>query len=330
MEKKNLALNIENLSVKYKIYEGILEVIPGLSMHVEQAERVGLIGETGCGKTTVLKSAAAVLQSPPAIVHKDAIEVCGVSVDGKKGLRSVRRNVSMIFQDPSSSLNPTLKISTQMTDILKSQFPGKRKTEYGQMMLDALDSVSMPAPERVLGSYPVQLSGGMRQRVCIAMALMKDTNLMLADEPTTALDVTIQAQILDLINRLRNDLGMAVLLITHDLGVVAETADRVVVMYCGRVVEQATVMQLFTKPLHPYTRGLMDSIPKLDEDRDRLYMIKGIVPDPTHLPKGCSFADRCDHCMEKCREHMPKLVETEDGRQVRCFLVSDEEEPEEE
>ena len=159
MEKKNLALNIENLSVKYKIYEGILEVIPGLSMHVEQAERVGLIGETGCGKTTVLKSAAAVLQSPPAIVHKDAIEVCGVSADGKKGLRSVRRNVSMIFQDPSSSLNPTLKISTQMTDILKSQFPGKRKAEYGQMMLDALDSVSMPAPERVLGSYPVQLSG---------------------------------------------------------------------------------------------------------------------------------------------------------------------------
>ena len=202
MEKKNLALNIENLSVKYKIYEGILEVIPGLSMHVEQAERVGLIGETGCGKTTVLKSAAAVLQSPPAIVHKDAIEVCGVSVDGKKGLRSVRRNVSMIFQDPSSSLNPTLKISTQMTDILKSQFPGKRKAEYGQMMLDALDSVSMPAPERVLGSYPVQLSGGMRQRVCIAMALMKDTNLMLADEPTTALDVTIEEQILDLLDKL--------------------------------------------------------------------------------------------------------------------------------
>ena len=204
------------------------------------------------------------------------------------------------------------------------------KEEAYKRSVKMLDLVGIPDPEKRAHDYPHQMSGGMRQRVMIAMALSCHPELLIADEPTTALDVTIQAQILDLINRLRNDLGMAVLLITHDLGVVAETADRVVVMYCGRVVEQATVMQLFTKPLHPYTRGLMDSIPKLDEDRDRLYMIKGIVPDPTHLPKGCSFADRCDHCMEKCREHMPKLVETEDGRQVRCFLVSDEEEPEEE
>ena len=164
----------------------------------------------------------------------------------------------------------------------------------------------------------------MRQRVMIAMALSCHPELLIADEPTTALDVTIQAQILDLINRLRKKLGMAVLLITHDLGVVAETADRVVVMYCGRVVEQAKVLDLFTDPKHPYTRGLLDSIPKLDEDRKRLYMIKGIVPDPTHLPKGCAFADRCDHCMEKCREHMPALVDQGNGRKVRCFLESDE------
>ena len=198
------------------------------------------------------------------------------------------------------------------------------KKEALARAIEMLDLVGIPAPEQRVNDYPHQMSGGMRQRVMIAMALACDPELLIADEPTTALDVTIQAQILDLINRLREKLGMAVLLITHDLGVVAETADKVVVMYCGRVVEQATVEQLFTKPLHPYTQGLLDSIPKMDEDKERLYMIKGIVPDPIHLPKGCSFADRCDKCMEKCKEHMPKLARTEDGRKVRCFLISDE------
>lgn len=197
------------------------------------------------------------------LVHKDAIEVCGVSVDGKKGLRSVRRNVSMIFQDPSSSLNPTLKISTQMTDILKSQFPGKRKAEYGQMMLDALDSVSMPAPERVLGSYPVQLSGGMRQRVCIAMALMKDTNLMLADEPTTALDVTIEEQILDLLDKLVREKKKSLILVSHALGAIRKITDRVYVMYAGNVVEVGKTKEVFEHPHHPYTIGLMAATPKL-------------------------------------------------------------------
>ena len=222
-----------------------------------------------------------------------------------------------------TSLNPVYRVKDQIMETILTHTTMNKK-EALKRAIEMLDLVGIPAPEQRVNDYPHQMSGGMRQRVMIAMALACDPELLIADEPTTALDVTIQAQILDLINRLREKLGMAVLLITHDLGVVAETADKVVVMYCGRVVEQATVEQLFTKPLHPYTQGLLDSIPKMDEDRERLYMIKGIVPDPIHLPKGCSFADRCDKCMEKCREHMPKLSVTEDGRKVRCFLVSDE------
>ena len=319
MENKDLALKIQNLSVKYKVYEGVLEVIPGLSLHVNQAERVGLIGEAGCGKTTVLKSAAAVLQSPPAIVHKDAIEVCGLSVDGKKGVRSVRRNVSMIFQDPSSSLNPTLKISTQMTDILKSQFPGKGKAEYRQMMLDALDSVSMPAPERVLGSYPVQLSGGMRQRVCIAMALMKDTELMLADEPTTALDVTIEEQILDLLDKLVREKKKSLVLVSHALGAIRKITDRVYVMYAG------TLDDIYSDPQHPYTIGLLAATPTL-VGNGIADGIAGDIPSYINPPKGCRFAARCPRCTPECRETVPVLkdVPERENWQVACHHPGEE------
>ena len=325
MENKDLALKIQNLSVKYKVYEGVLEVIPGLSLHVNQAERVGLIGEAGCGKTTVLKSAAAVLQSPPAIVHKDAIEVCGLSVDGKKGVRSVRRNVSMIFQDPSSSLNPTLKISTQMTDILKSQFPGKGKAEYRQMMLDALDSVSMPAPERVLGSYPVQLSGGMRQRVCIAMALMKDTELMLADEPTTALDVTIEEQILDLLDKLVREKKKSLVLVSHALGAIRKITDRVYVMYAGNVVEVGKTKDVFERPRHPYTIGLLAATPTL-VGNGIADGIAGDIPSYINPPKGCRFAARCPRCTPECRETVPVLkdVPERENWQVACHHPGEE------
>ena len=241
-----------------------------------------------------------------------------------KEMQAIRGDkISMIFQEPMTSLNPVYRVKDQIMETILTHTTMSKKEALARA-IEMLDLVGIPAPEQRVNDYPHQMSGGMRQRVMIAMALACDPELLIADEPTTALDVTIQAQILDLINRLREKLGMAVLLITHDLGVVAETADKVVVMYCGRVVEQATVEQLFTKPLHPYTQGLLDSIPKMDEDKERLYMIKGIVPDPIHLPKGCSFADRCDKCMEKCKEHMPKLARTEDGRKVRCFLISDE------
>jgi peptide/nickel transport system ATP-binding protein len=197
------------------------------------------------------------------------------------------------------------------------------KKEAREHAIEMLRLVGIPAPEQRVDDYPHQMSGGMRQRVMIAMALACNPELLIADEPTTALDVTIQAQILDLIKRLRDEIGMAVMLITHDLGVVAETADQVVVMYCGRVVEQADVKTLFTSPMHPYTEGLLHSIPRMDEDLDRLYMIKGMVPDPTALPKGCSFADRCEKCSAKCLEAMPALTELKEGHKVRCFLYSD-------
>ena len=197
------------------------------------------------------------------------------------------------------------------------------KKEAEDHAVEMLRLVGIPDPERRAEDYPHQMSGGMRQRVMIAMALACNPELLIADEPTTALDVTIQAQILDLINSIREKLNMSVLLITHDLGVVAETADKVVVMYCGRVVEKGTVEEIFTDPRHPYTKGLLESIPRMDKDVKPLYMIKGIVPDPTNLPKGCPFADRCDRCMDKCREAMPKLVENEKGRAVRCFLEND-------
>ena len=287
-----MLLEVKDLETEFKVKRGTVKAVNGVSFEVDKGE-ILFNGENLLKKST-------------------------------KEMQAVRGDkISMIFQEPMTSLNPVYRVKDQIMETILTHTTMNKK-EALKRAIEMLDLVGIPAPEQRVNDYPHQMSGGMRQRVMIAMALACDPELLIADEPTTALDVTIQAQILDLINRLREKLGMAVLLITHDLGVVAETADKVVVMYCGRVVEQATVEQLFTKPLHPYTQGLLDSIPKMDEDRERLYMIKGIVPDPIHLPKGCSFADRCDKCMEKCREHMPKLSVTEDGRKVRCFLVSDE------
>ncbi|MPL93146.1 Oligopeptide transport ATP-binding protein OppD [bioreactor metagenome] len=318
MDNRKLVLKIDNLSVQYKVYEGILEVIPGLSLEVREGERVGLIGETGCGKTTVLKSVAAVLRCPPAIIRKGGIEVCGMSIDSKAGVRNVRRSVAMIFQDPSTSLNPTLKISTQMKDILSSQFH-LNKAAAGQKMLDALKAVSMPAPERVLDSYPVQLSGGMRQRVCIAMALMKDSELIMADEPTTALDVTIEEQILDLLNVLVREQNKSLILVSHALGAVRKITDRICVMYAGNVVESGSTEQVFSNPRHPYTVGLMAATPKLTGE-GIADGIAGDIPSYISPPKGCRFADRCEKATDECRKAPPvlrPLNETGDW-QVAC------------
>lgn len=322
MDNRKLVLKIDNLSVQYKVYEGILEVIPGLSLQVREGERVGLIGETGCGKTTVLKSVAAVLRCPPAIIRKDGMEVCGMSIDSKAGVRNVRRSVAMIFQDPSTSLNPTLKISTQMKDILSSQFHKMDKAAMAQKMLDALKAVSMPAPERVLDSYPVQLSGGMRQRVCIAMALMKDSELIMADEPTTALDVTIEEQILDLLNVLVREQNKSLILVSHALGAVRKITDSIYVMYAGNIVESGTTDQVFSKPRHPYTVGLMAATPKLTGE-GIADGIAGDIPSYISPPKGCRFADRCEKATDECRKAPPvlrPLNETGDW-QVACHHV---------
>ena len=320
-----MLLEVKNLETEFRVKRGQVKAVNGVSFEVEKGEILAVVGESGSGKSVTSLSIMGLIRDPGKIVGGQIL------FNGedllKKNTREMEQirgdKISMIFQDPMTSLNPVYRIKDQiMENILTHEKVSKE--EALKRSIEMLDLVSIPAPERRAYDYPHQMSGGMRQRVMIAMALSCHPELLIADEPTTALDVTIQAQILDLINRLRKKLGMAVLLITHDLGVVAETADRVVVMYCGRVVEQAKVLDLFTDPKHPYTRGLLDSIPKLDEDRKRLYMIKGIVPDPTHLPKGCAFADRCDHCMEKCREHMPALVDQGNGRKVRCFLESDE------
>ena len=318
-------LEISHLTTKFETQQGTVSAVRDVSYHLEEGEVLGIVGESGSGKSVTSLSVMGLIRDPGRVAGGEIL-FNGENLLKKstKEMQAVRGDkISMIFQEPMTSLNPVYRVKDQIMETILTHTTMNKK-EALKRAIEMLDLVGIPAPEQRVNDYPHQMSGGMRQRVMIAMALACDPELLIADEPTTALDVTIQAQILDLINRLREKLGMAVLLITHDLGVVAETADKVVVMYCGRVVEQATVEQLFTKPLHPYTQGLLDSIPKMDEDRERLYMIKGIVPDPIHLPKGCSFADRCDKCMEKCRENMPKLSVTEDGRKVRCFLVSDE------
>ena len=320
-----MLLEVKDLETEFKVKRGTVKAVNGVSFEVDKGEILAVVGESGSGKSVTSLSVMGLIRDPGRVAGGEIL-FNGENLLKKstKEMQAVRGDkISMIFQEPMTSLNPVYRVKDQIMETILTHTTMNKK-EALKRAIEMLDLVGIPAPEQRVNDYPHQMSGGMRQRVMIAMALACDPELLIADEPTTALDVTIQAQILDLINRLREKLGMAVLLITHDLGVVAETADKVVVMYCGRVVEQATVEQLFTKPLHPYTQGLLDSIPKMDEDRERLYMIKGIVPDPIHLPMGCSFADRCDTCMEKCREHMPKLSVTEDGRKVRCFLVSDE------
>ena len=320
-----MLLEVKDLETEFKVKRGTVKAVNGVSFEVDKGEILAVVGESGSGKSVTSLSVMGLIRDPGRVAGGEIL-FNGENLLKKstKEMQAVRGDkISMIFQEPMTSLNPVYRVKDQIMETILTHTTMNKK-EALKRAIEMLDLVGIPAPEQRVNDYPHQMSGGMRQRVMIAMALACDPELLIADEPTTALDVTIQAQILDLINGLREKLGMAELLITHDLGVVAETADKVVVMYCGRVVEQATVEQLFTKPLHPYTQGLLDSIPKMDEDRERLYMIKGIVPDPIHLPKGCSFADRCDKCMEKCREHMPKLSVTEDGRKVRCFLVSDE------
>ncbi len=321
-----MLLEVENLKTEFKVKRGTVKAVNNVSFGVEKGEILAIVGESGSGKSVSSLSVMGLIRDPGKVTGGRIMFHGENLVDKtKKEMNKIRGDkISMIFQEPMTSLNPVYKIGDQIMESILTH-TDLSKSEARKTAIKMLDLVGIPSPEQRMEDYPHQMSGGMRQRVMIAMALSCNPEVLIADEPTTALDVTIQAQILELIDKLRNKIGMAVLLITHDLGVVAETADRVVVMYCGRIVEQADVKDIFTDPLHPYTKGLLESIPRMEEDKDRLFMIKGVVPDPTKLPKGCSFADRCDHCMEKCKEHMPALVDV-NGRKVRCFLHSDEEE----
>ena len=316
-----MLLSVKNLSTEFPVKKGIVRAVEDVSFDVDQGEILAIVGESGSGKSVTSLSIMGLL-AEPGHVAGGSLEFEGkdLATLSEKQYRELRGNdMAMIFQEPMTSLNPVYRVGNQIVEAIRTH-EKVSKAEAKDRAVDLLRKVGIPSPEARINDYPHQLSGGMRQRVMIAMALACNPKLLIADEPTTALDVTIQAQILDLLRRLRDDTGMAVLLITHDLGVVSETADRVVVMYCGQVVEEAEVRTLFDHPMHPYTLGLLKSIPRLeDDDSKRLYMIKGMVPNPLEMPPGCHFSDRCDSCMDICRTKVPELVDV-DGHKVRCFL----------
>lgn len=316
-----MLLSVKNLSTEFPVKKGIVRAVEDVSFDVDQGQILAIVGESGSGKSVTSLSIMGLL-AEPGHVAGGSMEFEGkdLATLSEKQYRELRGNdMAMIFQEPMTSLNPVYRVGNQIVEAIRTH-EKVSKAEAKARAVDLLRKVGIPSPEARINDYPHQMSGGMRQRVMIAMALACNPKLLIADEPTTALDVTIQAQILDLLRRLRDDTGMAVLLITHDLGVVSETADRVVVMYCGQVVEEAEVRTLFDHPMHPYTLGLLKSIPRLeDDDSKRLYMIKGMVPTPLEMPPGCHFSDRCDSCMDICRTKVPELVDV-DGHKVRCFL----------
>jgi peptide/nickel transport system ATP-binding protein/oligopeptide transport system ATP-binding protein len=320
-----MLLEINNLSTHFETEYGIIKAVDGVDLAVDKGDTLGVVGESGCGKTVLALSIMRLIPSPPGRIVSGNVFFEGIdllNLDTEK-MRSIRgKDISMVFQEPMTSLNPVLRIGEQITESIRLH-QGLGRKEAMNRAIEALRLVGMPSPERIVRNYPHQMSGGMRQRIMIAMALCCSPRLMLADEPTTALDVTIQAQIIDLINRLKENVGTSVILITHDLGVIAEAAQFVAVMYTGKIVEYTSAGSLFSKPLHPYTVGLMESIPKIDDisgQREYLKVIPGVVPSLYDLPKGCSFQDRCSHTMEICREAEPQLKEKSVGHKVRCWL----------
>ncbi|MGI8786644.1 MAG: ABC transporter ATP-binding protein [Pyrinomonadaceae bacterium] len=318
-------LKVKNLQTHFPTRAGIVKAVNDVSFYINEGDLLGLVGESGCGKSITALSLMRLI-SPPGKIVGGEINFKGEDLTNASSerMREIRGNdMAMIFQDPMTSLNPVYTVGEQIAEALRLH-RNLNKKDAIDAAVEALKEVAMPAPERKIKDYPHQLSGGMRQRVMIAMALACNPELLIADEPTTALDVTIQAQILELLDELRRTRRLAVLLITHDLGVVAEVADRVCVMYTGRIVEESPVDELFAKPKHPYTQGLLRSVPKLrgvgEQKETRLETIEGTVPNPTNLPEGCHFAPRCEFRMERCtRDPMP-LYQIENDVKVRCVL----------
>jgi peptide/nickel transport system ATP-binding protein len=318
----DVLLQVNNLSTDFEMKNGTVRAVVGATFSVREGEILAIVGESGSGKSVTALSVMGLLQPPGRVVTGEVIfrgqDLLKLSKHEMRGIRG--NHISMIFQEPMTSLNPVFTIENQLTESIRAHMDISKKDAV-KRAIGMLRLVGIPDPEKRVKDYPHQMSGGMRQRVMTAMALSCDPHLLIADEPTTALDVTIQAQILTLINELRERIGMAVLLITHDLGVVAETADRVVVMYCGYVVEEASAQALFERPLHPYTLGLLQSIPTMEdtEDDEPLCTIPGMVPNPLNMPKGCPFADRCGRRWERCDTKVPDLYEFE-GHSLRCYL----------
>ena len=323
-------LDIRDLYVWFRVYEGLSKVLDGVSLHVKEGERVGLVGETGCGKTVAMKAAMGILKSPPAQFPQGEVLLAGHDVlrmTPSEILKMKGRIISMIFQDPLSSLNPVFTVGQQMFDVIRygqrrSSNDGRlTKAKLRETAVEELTSVRLPDPERILKLYPLELSGGMRQRVLIAMALVNRPRLLVADEPGTALDVTIQAQILSLLKALVDEAGIAVLLITHDLGVVRETVERVYIMYAGQIAGEGTAAEIFDDPKHPYTKGLLSSVPRLTGEV-LAEGIPGTVPDYTEAPSGCRFHPRCSHAMDQCVSQKLAMVEVSAKRHVACYLYS--------
>ncbi|MCC6330091.1 MAG: ABC transporter ATP-binding protein [Acidobacteria bacterium] len=325
-------LEISGLRTTFATRAGLVRAVDDVSFTIRRGEFVGLVGESGCGKSITALSIMRLIY-PPGQISGGSIRFKGeeLTLAPEKRMREIRGNdIAMIFQDPMTSLNPVYTVGEQIAEALRLHRKLDKKAAWAATV-EAMKEVAIPAAERRARDYPHQLSGGMRQRVMIAMALACDPELLIADEPTTALDVTIQAQILELLDELRRTRNLAVLLITHDLGVVAETADRVCVMYTGKIVEQSGVETMFDDPKHPYTRGLLASVPKLsaseEEKGERLQTIEGTVPSPTDLPPGCHFEPRCVYRMPECSQHPIALYDVDDIAEVRCLLFDKESSP---
>ncbi|WP_448535116.1 ABC transporter ATP-binding protein [Pseudothermotoga sp.] len=320
MEKKPL-LSVKNLKTYFYTDDGTVKAVDGVDFDVYQGETLGIVGESGCGKSVTALSILRILDEKGKIVEGQVL-LDGVDLTkiDEQEMRKIRgKDIAIIFQEPMVALNPVFTVGEQIVEaIMLHQKVDEKAARV--MAIDLLRKVGIPEPEKRIDQYPHELSGGMRQRAMIAMALSCKPKVLIADEPTTALDVTIQAQIMELMKELQREYGMAIVLITHDLGLIAENADRVVVMYAGKVVEYADVKTLFNDPKHPYTWGLLHAIPRLDIEQTRLYNIPGVVPDPLHFPSGCKFHPRCEFKEERCTREEPQLIEVGQNHTVRCFF----------
>ena len=322
-------LEVKDLKTYFYTFEGVARAVNGVSYYLDRGEALGIVGESGCGKSVTASSIMRIVPDPPGKIVGGQIYFHGEDLTrlSQKAMRRIRGSrIAMIFQEPMTSLNPVFTIGDQIAEMFTLHM-GMNKKNGLAAAAEMLDRVQIPAPQKRLYDYPHQLSGGMRQRAMIAMALACDPELLIADEPTTALDVTVQAQILDLMNRLKDELGTAIQIITHDLGVIAEMSDRIIVMYAGRVVEESESVELFHNTLHPYTEGLLQSIPVLGSrsrgEQKRLTEIKGMVPSLYNLPSGCAFRKRCSQAMKICSEQEPPLGGVNDNHKVRCWLHID-------
>jgi peptide/nickel transport system ATP-binding protein/oligopeptide transport system ATP-binding protein len=326
MKNGSHLLQVQELKTYFYTFEGTAKAVDDVSFYLNKGETLGLVGESGCGKSVTALSLMRLIPEPPGRIVHGKIDFDGINLPdlSMSEMRNIRGNrISMIFQEPMTSLNPVFTIGNQLAEMFRHHQKLSKKESWNRS-IEMLRLVQIPSPEKRVLEYPYQLSGGMRQRAMIAMALACDPEILIADEPTTALDVTIQAQVLDLMVELKENFDAAIILITHDLGVVAEIAQRIEVMYAGKVVEEAQTISLFEDPKHPYTRGLLKSIPKLGQrarhGRRRLQEISGVVPSLYELPAGCSFYPRCSQARAVCQENVPELIELEDSHWVRCWL----------